>query len=113
MDRKIQSKGLNRPNYKKIYKDMITKKYPERESVCRSILEKKKFSILDVLAIEKLIFGKQKEKDSFNQNHRFYDRETIKEILEYQQKKNLNNSQLALHFKLSRNTVANWKKKFK
>jgi len=112
MDRQIQPKGLNRPNYKKIYTDMIIRKYPEKESVCRSILEKKDFSTLDVLAIEKLLFVKQKEKASFNQKHRFYDLETIKEILEYQQQKNLNNTELASHFKLSRNTVTNWKKNF-
>ena len=35
---------------------------------------------------------------------------TILEILQYQKNNNLNNNQLADHFKLSRNTITKWKK---
>ncbi|HUH25918.1 MAG TPA: helix-turn-helix domain-containing protein [Flavobacterium sp.] len=47
-----------------------------------------------------------------NQKYRSYDKATIIEILNYQKKNGLNNTQLANHFKLSRNTVAKWERLF-
>lgn len=44
-----------------------------------------------------------------NKSHRAYSKEAIYKILEYQKKNCLNNTQLAKHFKLSRNTVTKWK----
>ncbi|MET3537441.1 helix-turn-helix domain-containing protein [Chryseobacterium limigenitum] len=112
MDKKIRPGRINRPDYKKIYTDIIMKRNPEKMSECLPILEKDDFSLLDILLIEKIIFGKQEEKHSFNQRHRYYDWNTVLEILEYQRKQNLNNTQLAFHFKLSRNTVTKWRKMF-
>jgi len=53
-----------------------------------------------------------KEKIRDNQKLKSYDKNTILQILDYQKKHHLNNTELALHFKLSRNTVAKWKKIF-
>lgn len=47
-----------------------------------------------------------------NQKYRSYDKATIIEILNYQKKNSLNNTQLSNHFKLSRNTVTKWKTLF-
>lgn len=47
-----------------------------------------------------------------SRRHHSYDLASIIDILEYQKKNQLNNIQLANHFKLSRNTVAKWKKSF-
>ncbi|SDQ15091.1 hypothetical protein SAMN05421664_0753 [Chryseobacterium soldanellicola] len=101
------------PNYKRIYNDMITRKHPEKQEQCRSILGKEDLSMLDVIKLNDIIFGiKDKQTVIFNQMHRSYDENTILEILSYQHKNNMNNTQLANHFSLSRNTVAKWKKHF-
>lgn len=106
-----QSQNINKPNYKKIYHDMISKKFPHKETACKSILEKENFTALDILQINILLFDTQKkETEIFNQNHRSYDAESINSILEYQKKNNLNNSQLAYKFKISRNSIIKWKK---
>ncbi|WP_426482214.1 helix-turn-helix domain-containing protein [Chryseobacterium sp. R2ACT005] len=99
------------PDYKKIYKDLIAQKYPEKAKKCKSLLEKKDFSVLDVIKINRLL-SDDRNIDDYNQKYRSYNKHTILEILKYQKEHNLNNSQLASHFKLSRNTVAKWRKYF-
>ncbi|KXH79026.1 transposase [Chryseobacterium kwangjuense] len=98
----------NKPNYLLIYHDLIRIKYPEKLSDCQFFLNKDQLSILDVIKLNNTIFGSQDQE--FNQKLRSYDLNTIKYILDYQIKNKLNNSQLALHFKISRNTVTRWKK---
>ncbi|MCY1662908.1 MULTISPECIES: helix-turn-helix domain-containing protein [Chryseobacterium] len=103
---------MTRPAFKKIYQDMIEMKYPKQKNEkCMSILQKKRLSVLDIIELNKLIIGYNNEEvNSFNQKHRSYDVDTILEILRYQRENNLNNTQLANYFKLSRNTVSKWKK---
>jgi DNA-binding transcriptional regulator YiaG len=110
MDIQIQKQNLNKPDYKKIYQDIIMKKFPEKMEFCFSILNKEEISVLNIIEIDRILFGMDKESRIFNQKHRSYDKETIGEILEFQKKYSLTNIQLASHFKLSRNTVAKWKK---
>ncbi|WP_394675078.1 helix-turn-helix domain-containing protein [uncultured Chryseobacterium sp.] len=101
------------PNYKRIYKDMLIMKYPEKAHLCNHILKKKAIDIMDVIRLEQIICSKKKYADSrFDQKLKSYDKKTIFEILDYQKKNRLNNSQLAKHFKLSRNTVTKWKNCF-
>ena len=109
MDQKTQ-KGINTPNYKRIYEDLIDQKYPDRKALCEKILAKGELSFLDVLELNHLLFGTASKKVlEMNQKYRSYDESTILEILDYQKKNGLNNTQLANHFKLSRNTVTKWK----
>lgn len=104
---------MKTPNYKKIYTDIIEKKYPHRRSACEQILNKETLSVLDVMELNRKIFSFQdRNTQDFNQKHRAYGKSDIMSILRYQKENNLNNSQLASHFKLSRNTVAKWKKLF-
>ncbi|UTX48897.1 helix-turn-helix domain-containing protein [Chryseobacterium sp. MA9] len=113
MDRQIQQQSINSPDYKKIYEDMLSKKFPEKILICSGILNKKVLSVLDIIKINQLICGApDKDIEVFNQKHRFYDQQAILEILEYQKKNELNNSQVSRHFKISRNSVAKWKKMF-
>lgn len=104
----------NRPYYRKLYQDMIRNKYPEKEKDCSQILNKEKWTSLDVLMIDKMLFvSNRKQSDiAFGQRHRAYDKQTIIEILDYQQKNELNNGQIANEFQLSRNTVTKWRKLF-
>jgi len=98
-------------NYKKIYQDILEMKFPEKREQCFSLLNKKELSILDIINLNQKIFGKSdKQTDIFNQRHKSYDKSAILKILEYQKVNNLNNTELAKHFKLSRNTISKWKK---
>ncbi|WPO89266.1 helix-turn-helix domain-containing protein [Chryseobacterium sp. HR92] len=98
------------PNYSKIYKDLVELKYPEKEIKCKTLLQKKVLSALDVIKLNYLLFSN--ESDSFNQKLRSYDETAILEILLYQKINGFNNTEVASHFKLSRNTIAKWKKLF-
>ncbi|KFF13244.1 transposase [Chryseobacterium soli] len=109
----MNKKKREQPNYKSIYTDIILKKFPQKKDLGNSILKKEELSILDIIKINELISETtDKENLHFNQSHRSYNKAAIFEILEYQKKNKLNNSQLARHFKLSRTTVAKWKKLF-
>ncbi len=108
MDRKIQSL---RPDYRRIYTDIINKKSPDKRIECENLLSKEELSVLDILELNRRIFGdKNKDIKMTNQKFRSYRESDILQILDYQRKNNLNNIQLANHFKTSRNTIAKWKK---
>ncbi|WP_106915076.1 transposase [Chryseobacterium aurantiacum] len=100
------------PNYTRIYHDIIEKKYPEKKQKCLHLLEKKKLTTREIIKINTVIFGSETLSGTSESNHRFrsYDQETTQYILEYQIKNKLNNTQTANYFKISRNTLANWKK---
>lgn len=102
----------NLPDYKKIYVDMITMKYPDKMYLCENILRKEQISVLDVIHINNLLESSNEEARRFNQKLKSYDRTTIFEILDYQTRHKLNNSEIARHFKLSRNTITKWRKMF-
>lgn len=109
----IQIQKITPPHYKKIYTDILNKKHPDKKEECKTLLDKENLSVLDVIKLNRIIFGfVDKETESFNQKHRSYTKSDILQILNHQKKYNLNNTQLALHFKLSRNTVTKWKKMF-
>ena len=103
-----------KPNYRKIYNDIIIRKFPDKEAKCRSILAKKELSAMDIIKLNNLIFTKEVTHNKLisTQKHRSYDKQTIMEILKYQKEIGMNNSELARHFSLSRNSVAKWKKIF-
>lgn len=105
---RILEKKKNRPNFKRIYIDMIRLKYPGKTKELLKILDKEILTDYDLLQLNKSLFGNQQ----YNQKLKAYDRETILRILDFQKNNNLNNTQLASHFKLSRNTVTKWKKIF-
>lgn len=88
-------------------------KHPDKFETCSPILQKKKLTVLDVLELNKIVFGlKSLETEQFNQRHKSYDKLTIMKILEFQKKNGYSNTQTANQFKTSRNTVAKWKRMF-
>jgi len=102
-----------KPNYKRIYTDMVLKKFPEKKQLVHSFLSKKEITELDILEINAKLFGSRNKKiTEINSRHKSYSKKVILKILEYQKKYRLNNTQTAHHFSLSRNTVAKWKKLF-
>ncbi|WP_144282061.1 helix-turn-helix domain-containing protein [Chryseobacterium echinoideorum] len=102
------------PDYKRIYSDIINIKYPNKKAECQILLAKSNLSVFDIIELNRIIFGSTKEKDTekVNQKHRSYQKSDILKMLNYQKKNKLNNSQLASHFNLSRNSIAKWKKMF-
>ncbi|MDR6544849.1 DNA-binding XRE family transcriptional regulator [Chryseobacterium rhizosphaerae] len=102
----------NQPNYKIIYADILEKKYPEKMETCQVLLEKLNLSFIDILELNNRIFGTTQKTKTSNGKFRFYKKSDILEILDYQKKYRLNNSQLALYFGISRVTISKWKKKF-
>lgn len=106
----MQNSGIN---YKQIYSDILEKDFPHKKEECKSLLDNKQLSAIHIIKINETIFGTiNKDAEKFNQRHRSYYKSDIFRILEHQKKHNLNNSQLASHFGLSRNTVAKWRKMF-
>ncbi|MET3036884.1 helix-turn-helix domain-containing protein [Chryseobacterium sp. NRRL B-14859] len=101
-------KKYNKPDYKRIFTDILIRKYPEKQLLCGSILNKKELSVLDILDLNRIIFNI--ENIDINQKYRSFNETAILQILDHQKKYKLNNSQLAQHFRLSRNTVTKWKR---
>ncbi|NML68277.1 helix-turn-helix domain-containing protein [Chryseobacterium sp. RP-3-3] len=104
---------MNHPNYNKIYLDLIDKKFPEKKEELIPLLAEEIKNSLELIKFNNLIFTYQK-KDilAFNQKLRSYDETSIKKIMEYQKTNQLNNQQMANQFRISRNTIAKWKKLF-
>ena len=110
MDKQIQKIT---PDYVAIFTDIIKKKFPEKEEVFKYLMSKKELDTLEVLNVNKQIFGsKNITIKTIHNKYNSYKKRDIFKILIYQRKYELNNSQLAKHFSLSRNTVAKWKKIF-
>ncbi|WP_347218911.1 helix-turn-helix domain-containing protein [Chryseobacterium sp.] len=97
------------PDFKQIYKDIITSKYPDKQDLCEYLLSKNELLALDILKLNTIIFGAS---EKYSSQYRSYKKTDILKILHYQKENMLNNTQLALHFKLSRNTIAKWRKIF-
>ncbi|WP_232816130.1 helix-turn-helix domain-containing protein [Chryseobacterium capnotolerans] len=74
-----------RPNYRRLYMDMLDWKYPEKKEACAKVLKKSKLEALDVITLNTMIFGERKS----NQKHKSYDQNSILEILAYQKKKSM------------------------
>ncbi|CAA7196683.1 helix-turn-helix domain-containing protein [Chryseobacterium potabilaquae] len=100
-------------DYKRIFFDILDKKHPEKKEICQELLSKKNLSVLDIIELNKKIFGvPDADTAAFNQGHRAYTRSSILQILDYQKKYRLNNSQVARHFKTSRHTIRKWKNRY-
>jgi len=97
------------PNYKNIYLDIISKKFPSKTDTYEKILSKKILSNYDVIVLNKELFPNAKNQTE-NQKLKSYTKETILKILDYQKAKKLNITELARHFSISRNTIAKWRK---
>lgn len=101
------------PNHRKIYEDLIRYKFPEQWDELKPLLEREQLDYFAVNRLNKRLFGdKSKEQLAQSQKYKSYDKATILKILDYQKKHQLNNTEVAQYFKLSRNTVAKWLKLF-
>ena len=99
------------PNYKNIYLDIISKKFPSKTDTYEKILSKKILSNYDVIVLNKELFPNAKNQTE-NQKLKSYTKETILKILDYQKAKKLNVTELSRHFSISRNTITKWRKTY-
>ena len=97
------------PNYKNIYLDIISKKFPSKKDTYEKVLSKNTLTNYDVIVLNKELFPNAKNQTE-NQKLKSYTKETILKILDYQKAKKLNVTELARHFSISRNTIAKWRK---
>jgi|SRR5690606_9923997 len=113
MDTKIQKRIIvNKPDFGRIFCE-IAQKNNFSESKINEMSAQKKWNSLDVIKMNEKLFGNTAINNlNFNQNHRAYDEESIKEILNYQKKYDLNNSEMMRMFRISRNTIVKWQKLF-
>lgn len=51
------------PNYKKIYTDLIEKKYPDKKKECEFILKKESLEFMDVIQLNVMLFKSTNKKD--------------------------------------------------
>lgn len=103
----------SQPNYHRIYSDIIMRSFPHKKEECEKLLGKKSLSVIDILELNKRIFGtKAKETGKQNPKHRSYNKSDIVQILDYQKMHKMNNSQVAKHFGLSKNSITKWKRIF-
>lgn len=101
------------PDYKKIYTDIILRKYPEKYNLCSILLQQEHLSVLDIIKLNSMIFSfEDQETIQFTQKQRSYDKASILKILEYQRINAYSTTQIGKQFKISRNTIAKWKKQF-
>ncbi|WP_073061917.1 transposase [Chryseobacterium oranimense] len=103
------------PDYKQIYTDIIEEKFPEKMDDFRIRRKIEGIStVIDIITLNRMIFGEPElSMECGNQKLRSYDQKSVLNILEYQKKNKLNNTETANHFKMSRNTISKWKRLFK
>lgn len=101
-----------KPDFCRIFQE-ITQKNERSEMLIEHIENIKEWNSLTVIKMNEKVFAEPgRENLKCNQKHKAYDKYSIKEILNYQEKNNLNNSEMMRLFKISRNTIARWKKMF-
>ncbi len=106
--------SLNSVNYKRIYYDLLSKKFPDKMPLFLKLMNKDPLTALDIIEFNGKIFSENIDiyEDCFNQRHKSYQKTDILRILEYQKKHNLTNSQISQHFRISRNTISKWRRLF-
>ncbi|MBO6212864.1 hypothetical protein SAMN05421738_112104 [Algoriella xinjiangensis] len=97
---------MEKPNYQKIYQDIINRNYPDKQKQTEKLL-KKEMTALNVIKISEIL---NVNDTTENQKHKSYDLNSILEILNVQKLNNFTNIQVSEKFRISRNTVAKWKK---
>jgi hypothetical protein len=106
---------MNTINYKQIFIDILQEKQPlklQDNDLVSKINNIKSF--IDVISINTIIFQKaEHSRNKQQQKLKIYTLEDIQIILNYQKEYNLNDSQTANHFQMSRNTLKKWKDRFK
>ncbi|AZB24840.1 helix-turn-helix domain-containing protein [Chryseobacterium bernardetii] len=102
-----------RPNYKKIYQDMLKLEYPDKlkDPKIKELLGKLDTSE-DILKFNDRLFKPSRESQRNNQKLKTYDKKTMLKLLEYQKKHGHSTSYMSKKYKISRTTLSKWKVMF-
>ncbi|MCU7612909.1 helix-turn-helix domain-containing protein [Chryseobacterium sp. GMJ5] len=102
-----------KPNYSKIYHDLLKEEYPEK------LKDEKILQLLQnldtseqVIRFNEKVFKQSKESQENNQKLRTYDKETMLKILQYQKDHGFSSNYISKKYKISRTTIAKWKKMY-
>ncbi|MXS72429.1 helix-turn-helix domain-containing protein [Flavobacteriaceae bacterium W22] len=100
-----------RPNYNKIYQDLLKMQYPEKLE-CPKVREQltRLDSTEEILKLNEKLFKPTKETAKTNQQLKTYDKKTMLKLLSYQKKHDLSTSFMSRKYKISRTTFSKWKK---
>jgi len=100
-----------KPNYTQIYHDLLLKENPEKlkDLKVKKLLQNLNTSD-EVIKFNEKFFKQSKESLENNQKLRTYDKETMLKILMYQKKHGFSSNYISKKYKISRTTIAKWKK---
>ncbi|REC40999.1 MULTISPECIES: helix-turn-helix domain-containing protein [Chryseobacterium] len=100
-----------RPNYNRIYQDLLQKQHPEKLE-CPKIREQlgRLDSTEEILKLNEKLFKQCKETSKNNQQLKTYDKKTMMKLLSYQKKHDLSTSFMSKKYNISRTTFSKWKK---
>jgi response regulator of citrate/malate metabolism len=102
-----------RPNYTKIYEDMLKQDYPDKLKDPKILTLLKKLNTTeDILKFNDKLFEQSRESQQNNQKLKTYDKKTMLKLLQYQKKHEFSTSYMSRKYKISRTTLAKWKKMF-
>jgi len=100
-----------KPNYSKIYHDLLQAEHPEKLKDEKVLELLKNLNTSDeVIKFNEKIFKQSKESQENNQKLRTYDKETMLKILMYQKQHGFSTNYISKKYKISRTTIAKWKK---
>lgn len=100
-----------KPNYSKIYHDLLLEEHPEKlkDVKIKDLLQNLNTSD-EVIKFNEKLFKQSKESLENNQKLRTYDKETMLKVLMYQKQHGLSSNYMSKKHKMSRTTLAKWKK---
>lgn len=100
-----------KPNYSKIYHDLLLTEHPEKlkDVKIKELLQNLNTSD-EVIKFNEKLFAQSKESIENNQKLRTYDKETMLKILNYQKQHGFSSNYISKKYKISRTTLAKWKK---
>ncbi|MEG1590364.1 helix-turn-helix domain-containing protein [Chryseobacterium sp.] len=100
-----------RPNYNRIYQDLLQQHYPEKLE-CPKIKEHldRLDSTEEILKLNQRLFKQNKETSKTNQQLKTYDKKTMMKLLAYQKKHDFSTSFMSRKYNISRTTFSKWKK---
>lgn len=100
-----------RPNYNRIYQDLLKQQHPEKLE-CPKIMEQlsKLDSTEEILKLNEKLFKQNKETSKTNQQLKTYDKKTMIKLLTYQKKHDFSTSFMSKKYNMSRTTFSKWKK---
>ena len=112
MDKQASDKENVGPDYYKIFKDMVVQEFPGKINEIEK-LKKNNPTVFDIFSVNEKLFDTKTEKQKkIQQKYRVYNEHTVISILRFKRKKNMNISQLAVHFNISKNTLKKWMKAY-